>query len=172
MRIYIPSTVNSLHEVHQLGEHGPAPVTAFGVTPAIREWYVNEEVEELEYAVFIEAAQASLRLLDIDPIAPRRRLVLSAEVAEERVTFHPELDRAVVRVVDPVRVAELVCIHIDGVEAEEVVSAAAAAVLGAELGEADAEFAVDSAEDFPLEWYDATELDSLIASFSPTTGSR
>ena len=171
MRIYIPSTINSLREVHKLGEHGPAPVTAFGLTPAIREWYVNEDVEELEHAVFTEAAQASLRLLDADPIAPRRRMVLSAEVADERVTLHPELDRGVVRVADPVQVGELVCIHVDGVEAEEAVSAAAAAVLGAELGEADAEFTVDSTEDFPLEWYDATELDSLIASFAPATGS-
>ncbi|MGH3545465.1 MAG: DUF6912 family protein, partial [Mycobacteriales bacterium] len=104
MRVYLPATLSSLSAAVSAGEHGPAPLTGFAVTPALREWYLDDDVDELEYAAFIEAARGSLRLLDADPLAARRRVVISADVSDGLVTAHPELDRAVVRVSQPVPV--------------------------------------------------------------------
>lgn len=134
MRIYLPATLPQLAELQKNGEHGPAPLTAFAVTPALREWYLDDDIEELEYAAFAEAARGSLRLLDADPTAPRRRVVLSADVPDEQVKNHPELDRAVVRIGVPVPLAWLASIHVDAGDAAEEIAAAASAVLAAELG--------------------------------------
>ena len=55
---------------------------AFTVTPALREWYAQADLEELEYAALTHAARASLWLLLADPDAPRRRVVLAADVPD------------------------------------------------------------------------------------------
>jgi len=49
MRVYLPATVSMLDSVLRDAEIGPAPVTAFAVTPALREWYASGDLEELEY---------------------------------------------------------------------------------------------------------------------------
>jgi hypothetical protein len=152
-----------LADLHKNGEHGPAPLTAFAVTPALREWYLDDDIEELEYAAFAEATRGSLRLLDADPTAPRRRVVLSADVPDGEVKPHPELDRAVVRIAVPVLVAWLASIHVDDADAAEEIAAAAAAVLNAELGDDDAQFVVDNAEGHELQWYGVQELDDLVS---------
>ncbi len=63
------------------GQIGPAPVAGFAVTPALREWYASGDLEELEYVAMTQAARASLRMLHVDTKAPRRRVVLAAELA-------------------------------------------------------------------------------------------
>ena len=50
------------------------------MTPGLREWYAEGDEEELEYVAFTRAAQDALRLLRHDPAAPRRRVVVSADV--------------------------------------------------------------------------------------------
>ncbi len=166
MRVYLPATLSSLAEAVAAGEHGSAPLTAFAVTPALREWYSNssadDETDELEYAAFTEATRGALRLLDADPFAPRRRVVISADVADELVTARPELDRAVVRVSQPVPVRRWACVHVDGVEARDAISSAAAAVIPADLGDPDAQFTVDAALGHELEWYDTSEIPALV----------
>src|SRR5690349_6669756 len=102
MRIYVPATLTMLRAFSAENLVGPAPLTAFAVTPALREWYLDDDEEVLEYAAFTQAARAALRLLDNDPLAPRRRVVLSADVPDGDVTFHPDLDRAVVRAAAPI----------------------------------------------------------------------
>src|SRR5687767_15893972 len=57
-----------------------AGVEAHAVTPALREWYAEGDQEELEYVAFSRAAQEALRLLHADPGAPRRRVVVSADM--------------------------------------------------------------------------------------------
>ena len=84
MRVYVPATLPALAGVLRAAEIGPAPLQAFTVTPALREWYASADVEELEYAAMMHAARASLRLLLADPRAPRRRVVLAADVPDEQ----------------------------------------------------------------------------------------
>jgi hypothetical protein len=161
VRVYLPATVGTVKGVRSAGEVGPVPLTAFAVTPALREWYAEGDEDELEYAAFSDAARASLRLLDNDPTVPRRRVVLSADVPDDQVTPRPDLDRAVVRLAGTVPLSALAAVHVDGAEAEKDVAAAVAVVLEADLGDEDAQFVVDGAEGHELEWYDVTELDQI-----------
>lgn len=59
------------------------------MTPALREWYVSDDLEELEYAALNRAAEASLRLLAEDTAVPRRRVVVAVEVADSAVSPYP-----------------------------------------------------------------------------------
>ena len=69
MRVYVPLTLPGLAEAYRTGELGAGPLVAYAVTPALREWYVSDDIEELEYAALNRAALASLRLLAADPPA-------------------------------------------------------------------------------------------------------
>ena len=64
MRVYLPGTAGTLRALLDSGEVAPAPLTGFAVTPALREWYLDDDIEALEYAALLEAARGSLRLLD------------------------------------------------------------------------------------------------------------
>src|ERR1700749_830397 len=109
MRVYLPATLPGLAGLLRKAEIGPAPLRAFAVTPALREWYASGDLEELEYVAMMHAARASLRLLLADPGAPGRR-------------------------------------------------GAAAALPGADSGDDDAQFLVDSAEGHELLWFATQEL--------------
>jgi hypothetical protein len=163
MRIYLPATLPLVAELQKSGEHGPAPLTAFAVTPTLREWYLDEDIEELEYAAFSEAARASLRLIDADPIAQPRRVVLSADVPDSEVTAHPELERAVVRIAVPVPAEWLASVHVDSQAAAADVAAAAQAISASDLGDEDAQFIVDSAEGYELEWFGVQEIAAILS---------
>lgn len=165
MRIYLPATLATLHQLEADKEVGPAPLTAFAVTPTLREWYLDDDEDVLEYAAFSQATRAALRLLDSDPTAPRRRVVLSADVPDREVTLHPDLDRAVVRSTVPIPLDRLASIHVDGAEAEADVVAAVAVIMAADLGDDDAQFTVDGTDDHELEWYGVQELPDLLAAF-------
>jgi hypothetical protein len=89
MRVYLPATLPALAGALGAAEIGPAPMQAFTVTPALREWYAQADLEELEYAALMHAARASLWLLLANPDAPRRRVVLAADVPEEQVGRDP-----------------------------------------------------------------------------------
>jgi hypothetical protein len=169
VRVYLPATVGTLGGVRSSGEVGPVPVTAFAVTPTLREWYAEGDEDELEYAAFSDAARASLRLLDVDLLSPRRRVVLSVDVPDSAVTVQPDLDRAVVRLDLTVPLSAVAAIHVDGADAEKDVAAAIAVVLEADLGDEDAQFVVDGAEGHELEWYDVTEIDQVIDGGPPRT---
>lgn len=162
MRVYLPATVPMLRRLLDEGELGPTPITAFAVTPGLREWYVDDDVEELEYAASLEAARASLRLLDADPDAPRRRVVVAADVPDAAVTVRDDVDRAVVSVTAAVPLADIASVHMDDQDAEQAVTAAAEAVVRADLGEAAAQDLVDDAEGFELSWYATQELEAVL----------
>src|ERR1700694_4304878 len=98
MRVYIPATSDLLRSLLDHGALSSQPLTAFAVTPGLREWYVDEDIEELEYAASSEAARASLRLLSADEHAARRRVVLAADVDDSLVSVRDDLDRGVVRI--------------------------------------------------------------------------
>ncbi|MCB5169422.1 hypothetical protein LG634_32010 [Streptomyces bambusae] len=165
MRVYVPLTLPALAEVHRSGELGPAPLRAYAVTPALREWLGSDDIEELEYAALGRAALASLQLLAEDPAAARRRVVLAVDVADRSVTPEPASDEASlgrVAVAGDVRLTAAGAVHADADDAGPDVSAAAAAVPAAAGGDAKAQDTVDAAEDHELLWYGVQEIPNLI----------
>lgn len=164
MRVYLPSTLPDLGAAVRVGAIGPGP--AHAVTPALREWYADGDVEELEYAAMAAAARASLRLLGADPDAPRRRVVVVAEVAEEAVAGHRgDLleGRGAVEVVRAVPLSDVVSAHVDDPDAAQDVAAAVTALPAADTGDEDAQFTVDGAEGHELMWYAVQEIPHLAA---------
>lgn len=159
-----------LHRLVQTAEYGPAPLTGFGVTPGLREWYVDDDMEALEYAATLEAARASLRLLAADPTATPRRMVIAAELPEAVVAVRDDLDRGVVRVADPVSLQQVVSVHVDDHDAEPAVRAATAVIDAADLGDPDASDTVDDTEGFELAWYATQEIDALLRSLTSPDG--
>jgi uncharacterized protein DUF6912 len=163
MRVYLPTTLVEVGTALVAGQIGPAPVTGFAVTPALREWYVGGDLEELEYVAMMQAARASLRMLHADTTAARRRVVLAAELPDEVVTVKNGFDNpGQVAVTLPVPLSDVVAGHVDDTDAVSDIDAAAAALPAADAGDADAKFVVDSAEGHELLWYATQELIYLI----------
>ncbi|GGL72499.1 hypothetical protein GCM10010129_15270 [Streptomyces fumigatiscleroticus] len=167
MRVYVPLTLPGLAEAYKKGELGTGPLVAYAVTPALREWYLSDDLEELEYAALSRAALGSLRLLAADPGAPRRRVVVAVDVPDGAASADPDrgLDPAAlgeVRVAGTVRLAKAASVHVDADDAETDVAAAARALPAAEDGDDDAQFVVDGAEDHELLWYATQEIPNLV----------
>jgi hypothetical protein len=163
VRVYLPATIGMLRDLLAKDEFRPVGGTGFALTPALRESYASGSDEELEYAVLLEAARASLRLIaaeDESEQAPPRRAVVVAEV--ENATHRPDLDAPVVRLDGPVVLADIQAIHVDTAEAEEAVLGAAKVIDTADMGDLDAEFIVGEAEDHELAWYAVQELPFLL----------
>jgi hypothetical protein len=162
VRVYLPATMPALAALRERGALNP-PAEAHTVTPELREWYSEGDEEELEYVAFTRAAQGALRLLRGDRGAPRRRVVVSADVPASAVQRSgQELGSSLVAVAASVPLSAVAAIHIDGSGAERDVAAAAEVIEEAAAGDPDAQFTVDSAEDHELEWYDPSELDRLV----------
>jgi hypothetical protein len=173
MRVYLPATLPLLAAAHAAGSlqfddagSGGLPVdvdgfVAHAVTPAVREWYVDGDVEELEYVAMTDAAQASLRLLAADPDAPRRRVVLAADVPDAVVGPAGGEHRSGVVVRGGLALADVASVHVDEAGVEPTVAAAVAALPAADAGDDDALFALDEAEANDLLWYDVTEIPDL-----------
>ncbi|AWW39285.1 DUF6912 family protein [Streptomyces cadmiisoli] len=169
MRVYVPLTLPGLAEAYKTGEVGAGSLVAYAVTPALREWYLSDDIEELEYAALSRAALASLRLLAADASAPRRRVVVAVDVADGQAAADPGrgLDPAApgeVRLAGAVRLAKAAAVHVDSDDAETDVAAAAGAVGAADEGDDDAQFVVDGAEDHELLWYATQEIPNLVGS--------
>ncbi|KUL35643.1 hypothetical protein ADL22_26580 [Streptomyces sp. NRRL F-4489] len=167
MRVYVPLTLSGLADAHRSGELGTGPLRAYAVTPALREWYVSDDIEELEYAALNRAAQASLRLLAGHPSVPRRRVVVALDVPDRDAAADPDrgLDQSAlgeVRVAGPVPLSKAAAVHVDSPDAAQDVAAAAAALGAADLGDDDAQFTVDGAEDHDLMWFAVQEIPQLL----------
>ncbi|MFF4955044.1 DUF6912 family protein [Streptomyces chattanoogensis] len=167
MRVYVPLTLSGLAEAHKSGELGPGPLDAYAVTPALREWYVSDDMEELEYAALNRAAQASLRRIAGNPQAARRRVVVAVDVPEGAAVADPDrgLDESAlgeVRLAGPVPLTKAAAVHVDADDAEADVAAAAAALGAADQGDDDAQFTVDGAEDHDLMWFAVQEIPHLL----------
>ncbi|MET7572453.1 hypothetical protein ABZT04_28735 [Streptomyces sp. NPDC005492] len=167
MRVYVPLTLSGLAEAYKTGELGTGPFVAYAVTPALREWYLSDDIEELEYAALNRAALASLRLLAADADAPRRRVVVAVDVPDGAAHGDPDrgLDPAAlgeVRVTGTVALAKAAAVHVDMGDAEGDVGAAADALAAADRGDDDAQFVVDGAEDHELLWYATQEIPNLV----------
>jgi hypothetical protein len=182
MRVYLPTTLPRLAAAVAAGTFGSGAAGTFGsgadgasgsgadggleahaVTPAVREWYTEGDLEELEYAVLIDAAQACLRLLAQDDAAEPRRVVVAADVPDQAVRPVPETGRSRVRLSVPVPLDAVASVHVDEPAAGPTVVAAVQALPAADAGDDDALFALDEAQACDLLWYDVTEIPQLIA---------
>jgi hypothetical protein len=163
MRVYVPATTRTLEALLAAGRLEPVPITAFAVTPGLREWYVDDDAEALEYAAMEDAARASLRLLDADAAAARRRVVIAADVPTGSVAVRDDRDRGVVEISAPLPMSAIASVHVDDADAEQAVAAAAAAIVAADLGDAEAEDRVDDASGFELSWYATQEISAWLA---------
>ena len=163
MRVYLPATTTVLQRLLDQGRLN-GPITVFTVTPQLRSFYELSDDEELEYAALIAAARASLRLIDNDPSAARRRVVLAADVPENSVApiQDPAADAGAARTTADVTLRDVASAHIDLAEAEDDVRAAVNVVLEADLGSADAQFRVDQAEGHELGWYATQEIGPVL----------
>jgi uncharacterized protein DUF6912 len=163
VRVYVPATVPMLTALRASGSLSEVAPAAHAVTPSLREWYAEGDEEELEYVAFTRAAQGALQLLRHDPQAPRRRVVVSADVPSGSVKREEvELGSSTVRLVGPVALGDVAAIHVDSADAAEEIAAAVDVVEEALAGDPDAQFTVDGAEDHELEWYAVSELDQLL----------
>ncbi|MER5498054.1 MULTISPECIES: DUF6912 family protein [unclassified Streptomyces] len=167
MRVYVPLTLSGLAAAHGAGEIGPGPLTAYAVTPGLREWYVSDDIEELEYAALNRAASASLRMIARDPGEVCRRVVVAVDVPDGAAVADPDrsLDSSSlgeVRIASSVALAEAAAVHVDSDDAREDVTAAVTALGAADLGDDDAQFTVDGAEDHELLWFGIQEIPNLI----------
>jgi hypothetical protein len=161
MRVYLPATSTQLRALLADGRL-PAGLTAFAVTPGLREWYLDDDLEALEYAAMTEAARASLRLLDTDREAVRRRVVIALDAPDSSVQVRDDLDRGVVRVEAQIALDRVASVHVDDPDAADAVDAAADAITAADLGDEQAQERVDDAEGFELSWYATQEIESLL----------
>ena len=161
MRVYIPATSRELRALHESGGLA-AGRTAYAVTPGLAEWYIDDDLEELEYAAFLEAARASLRLIDADPDALRRRVVIAIDAAEVIVVVRDDLDRGVVKLAGPVTLAQVASVHVDDADAASAVTAAAEVIIDADLGDDRAQERVDDADGFELSWFATQEIGALL----------
>jgi hypothetical protein len=161
VRVYLPATATLVRELLERRRLDP-PLTAFAVTPGLREWYVDDDLEALEYAAMLEAARASLRLLDADPAAARRRVVIALDASDGDVEVRDDMDRGVVRLNAPVELGAVASVHGKEAHPQAAVAAAADAIVAADLGSAQAQDTVDDAEGFELSWYATQELDEVL----------
>lgn len=162
MRVYLPATLPRLAAA--VREERVEPAVAYAVTPALREWYAEGDHEELEYAALTAAARQSLRMLADDPAAPRRRVVVAADVPDHATDPTGDLtnDPAAVRLAAAVPYDAVVSAHVDDDLALEDVAAAAEALPAADAGDDDAAFTVDGAEAHELAWYAVQEIPDLL----------
>lgn len=163
-RVYLATTISGLARAHEDGALSPGDgAGAHAVTPALREWYVSGDSEELEYAAMRGAARGSLTLLAADPDAVRRRVVVAADVADAQVVPDHAASRSEVRIAEAVPMSAVVSVHIDGPDTDGTIAAAVEALDAANAGDEDAVLVVDEADACDLLWYDATEIVSLVS---------
>jgi hypothetical protein len=161
MRVYLPATLPMLTRWLDAGQAPPGPGHA--VTPTLREWYREGGEEEMEYVAQLDAARTALDLLADDTDAPRRRVVLAADVPDLDVAVDPAGagGRSGVTVGGPVPMTTWASAMVDDEDSEAVVSAAVTALGAAAAGDEDAAFLIDEAGATELGWYAVQELKHL-----------
>lgn len=138
MRVYLPATLPGVARLLATGALGPAPLPAHAVTARLRAEEPAADVEELEYLALRYAAAESLLLLEAEPEAPRRRVVLAADVPAAAVVARPEVGPAGVAVAAEVMLEHVASAHVD-------------------------EPGADPDDDPDLLWYDPQELPTLLS---------
>jgi len=162
VRVYLPATLPLLERWQTARSCGTGPVLGHAVTASLREWFVVDDLEELEAAATTAAARASLALLATAPHAPPRRVVVAADARDADVTAVPGDPRGTVRCGGALPWSAVVAVLIDDPAAGPDVAAAVAALPAADAGDADAAFSVDGAAGHELAWFAAQEVAELL----------
>jgi hypothetical protein len=162
VRIYLPATLARLERWLAAGEatldpDGPGAL-AYTVTPTLREWYYEADLDELEHAAQRAAAAGSLPLLAADPTASRRRVVVAADIDEAAVVAESAAGRAAATIRVPIPVNAWASALVDDPDVGPVVELAVTSLPAAAGGDPDAQFALDDAEATELGWYGIQEL--------------
>lgn len=147
MYVFLPSTVPALAALLDKGRLEGEPLTAFTAEEAS-----GSDAEEAEYDAMYAAAEASLRLLAEDPGAPRRRVVLAAEMPDHVVEHRDRHSDGVARVSirGGVPYKKLKSAHLDDADA------------AADIAEAVADPASGAADGHELLWFAVQELRYLV----------
>ncbi|MBR8741299.1 hypothetical protein [Nocardiopsis sp. MG754419] len=152
MYVFLPSTVPALATLLDEGRLEGEPLIAFTADPG-----PGDDAEEAEYDAMYAAAEESLRLLRTDPGAPRRRVVLTAEMPDHVVDHEARQGDGVARV--SVRAAipykKLKSAHVDDEGA------------AADIAEAADDPASEAAGDHELLWFAVQEIRYLIEDARP-----
>jgi hypothetical protein len=115
-RVYVPLNRAALESALERGEVGPAPLTAYAVTPELQASVgMDLDDEELEYAAYRLAVDASRDMLAPDRPDDRRRLVAAADVTAIRPGAGG--DPGTVTVPEPIEMAHVAAIHADTTDA-------------------------------------------------------
>lgn len=178
-RVYVPTTVEGLELLEASGTLGTA-ADAYGVTEALVAWWSDGAAarpgdEELEYAATLQAAAASLALLDPTTVAngraPARRVVIAVDVArlgpaDPAPADVPPTDLApgAVRLPYPLDRADVVSVHVDTADAEHAVGAAVAALADDGAPSSHVEPVLAERVDHDLAWFAPDEVADLLAS--------
>lgn len=158
VRVYVSSTLSRLAEVVASGGVGPVPFMAHAVTDRLQAEYADGSEEEWEYAAMSAAAQASLGLIGASD--PPRRVVIAVDVPS--VAAVEGAEPSLVEVHEVVPATKIAAVHVDSVDAEEDVRAAAQVYADAEDGDADAEALVERCLDHEPGWFATQEVGALI----------
>lgn len=143
MRIYLPATVAELNQSHL------NPRTVRGVSPA---WLAQVE-GDVELAELLAHRMAAMDSVQYLTDGPWLRLVVSADVPDNQVTF---IDETQAQITQPVTWKQVAAFHIDDDDATDLVK----------LTNAGDEPAAEQLWDADLLWFDASERTDLIARFT------
>jgi hypothetical protein len=150
-RVYVPTTLDRLAVMVDSHRIGPAPFTAYAVTPAVVELTPDEDQEEREHLVTVVAARASLQLLLGDLAGGWRRVVLAVDVDPRLLTTSAaDDDPAAVQVSQSTSLADLAAVFVDGDAAEAVIAVA------------EQTRDLEAADDVELLWFAPSELDTVL----------
>ena len=151
MYVFLPCTVPALAALLDAGRLEGEALTAFTAEPG-----PGGDPEEAEYDAMYAAADASLGLLAQDPEAPRRRVVLAAEMPDHVVEHEARHADGVARVGvrGGVPYKKLKSAHVD--------DAAAAADIARAAADPGSEAAEEAASEHELMWFAVQELRYLV----------
>ncbi|MFD6953110.1 hypothetical protein A6A08_11330 [Nocardiopsis sp. TSRI0078] len=147
MHVFLPSTIPALARLLEEGRLEEVPLTAFAADPG-----PGADTEEVEYEAMYAAAEESLALLAADPGAPRRRVVLVADMPDRVVEHEGRAGEGVarVRVTGAVPYKKLASAHVDDADAARDIAVAVQ------------DPASEAAEDHELMWFAVQELRYLV----------
>ena len=156
-RVYVPSSIDRLHDLVIAGGLGPVPILAHAVTDSLRSSMDDAGEEDWEYAALTAAALDSIGLIG-DEESPRRVVVVAEADSVVPVTGG-EVSRVEIAEVVPLR--EVVAVHVDSEDAAADVSAAREAWSAAGEGDEAAAAALEQCLDHELGWFATQEIGDL-----------
>lgn len=167
----MPTTAEGLAVLAGAGSLGAGPQPAYAVTETLVAWWTDgagarPDDEELEYAATLQAAAASLALLEPRAVttgtAPACRVVLAADAdAVGTSAADDDAPGAVSLPASPPR-RDVVALLVDTVESREAVVAAVAALADDEAPTSAVEQALAAIVERDLAWYSPHELAGLV----------